>query len=67
MKEALIEAKIICLCGSTRFADLHAITRWEFEKEGKAICLMINILPQWYCDQKLNGVTDHIGEAALEE
>ena len=56
--------KIICICGSTRFADLHAVTRWEFEKEGKAICLMINYLPQWYCDLKMGGATDHIGEAA---
>ncbi|MGB3341299.1 MAG: hypothetical protein WBB37_07455 [bacterium] len=40
--------KIICICGSTRFADLHATTKWELEKDGKAICLMINYLPLWY-------------------
>ena len=56
--------KVICICGSTRFADLHAIARWEFERNGQAICLMINYLPQWYAEkQKWNG-HDHFGEAA---
>jgi len=56
--------KIICICGSTRFAEIHAITRWEFEKDGKAICLMINYLPEWYAiEQKWNGY-DHYGEIA---
>ena len=54
--------KIICICGSTRFGDLHAIARWEFEKKGLAICLMINLLPAWYCeDIGLKG-EDHLGE-----
>ena len=54
--------KIICICGSTRFADLHAIARWEFEKKGIAICLMINYLPGWYC--KTEGLEGgaHLGE-----
>lgn len=51
--------KIICICGSTRFADLHAIARWEFEKDGKAICLMINYLPAGYFEKFGN---DHYGE-----
>ncbi len=54
--------KIICICGSTRFADLHAIARWEFEKNGKAICLMINYLPQWYADKQGWNGNDHHGE-----
>jgi cell division protein FtsB len=55
--------KIICICGSTRFADLHAITRWELEKDGKAICLMINYLPDWYA-KNIFGESkhDHYGE-----
>jgi hypothetical protein len=56
--------KIICLCGSTKFADLHAIMRWNFEKDGKAICLMINYLPDWYCKKEFAGKIDHIGEQA---
>jgi len=50
--------KVICICGSTRFADLHAIKRWEFEKDGSSICLMINYLPAGYFE---NG-NDHYGE-----
>ena len=38
---------VICICGSTRFADMHAMKRWEFEKQG-IIALSINILPSSY-------------------
>ena len=44
--------KIICICGSTRFADLHAIVRWELEKTGEYICLMINYLPAEYAKKE---------------
>lgn len=54
--------KIICICGSTRFADLHAIKRWELERDGKTICLMINYLPQWYAEQQRWQDCDHFGE-----
>jgi hypothetical protein len=57
--------KIVCICGSTRFADLHAIKRWELEKTGKHICLMINYLPPWYAEQEFGeGKNDHFGEAS---
>lgn len=54
--------KIVCLCGSTRFADLHAIKRWELEKDGKHICFMINYLPQWYADKQGWNGNNHFGE-----
>jgi len=54
---------VICLCGSTRFADHHAITRWELEKQG-AIVLMINYLPAWYADSQGWDGHDHFGEKA---
>jgi len=54
--------EIICICGSTRFADIHAIKRWEFEKTGKAICLMINYLPAGYAEQQGWQGNDHYGE-----
>ena len=55
--------KIICICGSTRFADLHAIKRWELEREGH-IGLMINYLPDYYVkEQGWNG-HHHFGEQA---
>ena len=50
--------KVICICGSTRFADLHAIKRWEFERDGSCICLMINYLPYGYFETG----NDHFGE-----
>jgi len=54
--------KVICICGSTRFADLHAIARWEFEKTGENICLMINYLPEWYTKENGWNGHDHYGE-----
>ena len=54
--------RIICICGSTRFADHHAILRWEFEKTGNTICLMINYLPAWYADSQGWEGNDHFGE-----
>jgi len=59
-----MKLKIICICGSTRFADWHAITRWHLERDGKAICLMINYLPQWYADEQGWNGMDHFGEQA---
>ena len=57
-----MKPKIICICGSTRFSDLHAIKRWEFERTGEAICLMINYLPQWYWEKEGYKTSDHLGE-----
>ena len=56
--------KIICICGSTRFADLHAIKCWEFERGGENICLMINYLPQDYAEKEFGKSGDHLGEVA---
>lgn len=55
--------RVICIIGSTRFADHHAIMRWEFEKLGH-ICLMINYLPAWYAESQGWNRPDHIGEQA---
>ena len=53
------------ICGSTRFADDHAIQRWNFEQTGEYICLMINYLPGWYAEQNFGkGEHDHFGEAS---
>ena len=62
----IMKPTVVCICGSTRFADLHAIKRWELEKTGEHICLMINYLPEWYAKQEFgfnNGKNDHFGEA----
>lgn len=39
--------EIICMCGSTKFADLMAAISWEFEKRSK-IVLRVNYVPEWY-------------------
>lgn len=57
-----MKPKIVCICGSTRFADLHAIKRWEFERLGNTICLMINYLPEWYAKEQGWDGLDHFGE-----
>lgn len=56
--------KIVCICGSTRFAELHAIKKWELEKDGETICLGITYLPEWYA--KGNGWVNgsHFAEQA---
>lgn len=58
--------KIICICGSTRFADLHAIAKWEYEKKGN-IALTISIIPQWYAEEQ--GLTghDHFAEQSFKK
>lgn len=57
-----MKPKIVCICGSTRFADLHAIKRWELERDGKVICLMINYLPTWYVNEQGWNESAHLGE-----
>lgn len=54
--------KVICICGSTKFADAHAIAKWEFEKAGKTLCLMINYLPIWYAEEQGWKGFHHFGE-----
>lgn len=55
---------IFCICGSTKFADLHAILKWELEKDGKAICLMISYLPERFAKAQGWKGLDHFGEQA---
>ncbi len=58
-----MKPKIICICGSTRFADLHAIARWELGRHGRNICLMINYLPAEYAAKEFGeSEHDHFGE-----
>ena len=42
-----MKTKIVCFCGSTRFAQYFMIERWKLEKQG-IITLGINILPDGY-------------------
>ncbi|HUX92925.1 MAG TPA: hypothetical protein VMV36_03895 [Ignavibacteriaceae bacterium] len=52
--------KIICTIGSSRFCDVEAVMKWEFEKQG-FICIGMHLLPEWYCKQKGIG-KGHAGE-----
>lgn len=59
-------AKIITLCGSSRFCAEMAILAWEFEKGG-LIALGLHLLPQTYCEENgmvpdESGRIHHIGE-----
>jgi len=62
VKENQMKPKVICICGSTQFADLHAIAKWELEKAGNVICLMINYLPMWYAEEQGWKYFHHFGE-----
>ena len=53
--------KIICTIGSTRFCDIEAVIKWEFEKQGY-ICLGMHLLPDWYIKQKGWTENHHGGE-----
>jgi hypothetical protein len=50
--------KIVCICGSSRFADVGAVKAWGFEKQG-ILALGMNFLPAWYP----NVQQDHQAEA----
>ncbi len=39
--------EIVCLCGSSRFADVAAVVAWGLEKQG-IIVLGLRLLPAWY-------------------
>ncbi len=43
--------RVVCFCGSTRFAHEFMILRWEMEKQG-IITLGINILPNGYFENE---------------
>src|SRR5688572_22022896 len=43
----IVKPKVVCFCGSTRFAQWFMIERWKLEKQG-IITLGINILPDGY-------------------
>lgn len=51
-------AKVICLCGSTRFTDEMLVKQWELTKQG---CIVLSwcALPAWYFDGEDKA---HIGD-----
>ena len=43
-----MKPKIVCLCGSSRFADIMAVIAWLLERDEGAITMGLHLLPQWY-------------------
>lgn len=53
--------KSVCLCGSSKFCDLIAVIKWEFEKKG-IIATGLNFLPEWYTNNKQFVEPHHLAE-----
>lgn len=53
--------KIICLVGSSRFADVAAVQSWEFSKQ-RIITVSYEYLPQWYADATGKTENGHFAE-----
>lgn len=51
-------AKVVTLCGSSRFCDIMAVCQWLIEKNEGAVTLGLHLLPGWYTT-----VEDHLAEA----
>ena len=47
-KHTAERAKIITLCGSTRFIEEVAVCAWLLERDERAITMGMHLLPQWY-------------------
>lgn len=59
--------KIVCFCGSTRFAEYFMIKRWELEKQG-IITFGINILPNnYFADGNAHGAEQENVKDILDE
>lgn len=53
-----MKAKVICLCGSTRFTDIMLVHQWELTKQGFVV-LSWCALPDWYFQE---GKKTHVGD-----
>lgn len=42
-------ASSVCICGSSKYVDLIAVVKWEFEKQG-IHANGLHALPSWYAD-----------------
>ena len=52
------EAKVITICGSSRFIDIMAVISWWLECDEGKIVHTLHLLPAWYGE-----VPDHLAEA----
>jgi len=56
--------KIICLSGSSKFAEQFAIKSWELERQGNIVLCGCILLPAWYCGGVEHHFAEHTGCAA---
>ena len=54
-----MKAKIITLCGSSRFVDIMAVCAWLLERDEGVITTGLHLLPWWYSKQE---IPDHLAE-----
>jgi len=52
-------AKVVTLCGSSRFVDIMAVCAWLMERDERVITMGLHFLPRWYC----GGDRHHIAES----
>lgn len=52
-------AKIVCLCGSSKFTDIMAVCGWLIERDEKAITMGLHLLPHWY---SVTPIPNHLAE-----
>lgn len=57
----MVRPKIVCLCGSSRFADVAAVKSWELSKQG-IITVSYELLPDWYWKASGKVGTGHAAE-----
>jgi hypothetical protein len=61
LKQLLCGRKIVCIIGSSRFADINAVKMWEFAKEG-TLALGMYLLPDWYWEATEKTEKGHAAE-----
>ena len=68
-----MKPKIVCLCGSSRFVDIMAVTAWLIERDEGKIAMGLHLLPQWYPDvpehhlAEAEGVAEQMDELHLRK
>ena len=60
------KCEIVCLCGSSRFADVAAVVAWELEKQG-IIVFGLRLLPAWYTQSRGHVAEDEGVAEILDE
>jgi hypothetical protein len=57
------KAKIITICGSSKYVEVMAAVGWMLERDEKAMVLNLHLLPWWYDTECQDHVAEHEGVA----